>query len=550
MYVEENKEIKSFFINKLYKNKNSLLSIMLLSFLLIFLQILLSFDFKFILDKSITYFSINNLISLFFIFLIIIILKEISNYTRNKVINVLNHDLDISMFYKVYNHILSLPYLYYKNRTTGEIVSRISDLNNIRNLISKCIVSVIIDSILISLSIATLLIISFKLTLVVLVIIFILSALILIFNKPINDYISDAKINGGYVNSYLVETINGIETIKNQNIVAFIKKKFLLKYAKYNQSSYNYNNLFIIFEFIKNLFIEIGNLIILVLGGYLVIKNELSIGSLITFITLNNYVFSPINSFTDIFLSFKEAKISYERIVELYEIEEEKDNKKYSEILGNISIDDLKFSYNNRDLFLKNININIKKGEKILIYGNSGSGKSTLAKLLSGELKASNKSVYYDGKDINKYSISNLRKDICYVSSKDTLFTDSVYNNIVLDKEDNNFDKAVRICLVDEFIENRNLAYDFLLEEDGFNLSGGQKQRIILARSILKNSNIYILDEALNQVDIYKERTILENLFKSYPNKTFIYISHRFNNNDLFDKKYKIENGVSYEESM
>ena len=150
MYVEENKELKSFIFSKIHSNAKTISYIITLSLSLTFLQILLSFDFKFILDKSVSYFSINNLINLSIVFLIIILLKQIMEYIRAKLINIFNHDLDISMFYKVYNHILSLPYLYYKNRTTGEIVSRISDLSSIRNVISKCIITCIIDLILIT----------------------------------------------------------------------------------------------------------------------------------------------------------------------------------------------------------------------------------------------------------------------------------------------------------------------------------------------------------------------------------------------------------------
>jgi ATP-binding cassette subfamily B protein len=102
--------------------------------------------------------------------------------------------------------------------------------------------------------------------------------------------------------------------------------------------------------------------------------------------------------------------------------------------------------------------------------------------------------------------------------------------------------------MVDEFVSSNIMAYDMLLEENGFNLSGGQRQRIILARAMLKDANIYILDESLNEVDIEKERQILTNLFNNYPDKTFIVISHRFHNQDLFNKKYQIKEGVSYEE--
>jgi len=549
MYVESNKELKNFIFSRLVGSYKSLTSIIVLSFIITLIQILLSFEFKVILDYIIAFQSLKNLLPLFLILFSIILLKEISNLRRNKLVNELNHELDKSMFTKVYNHLLSLPYLYYKNRTTGEITSRLHDLTSIRDVISKCAVTCFIDLFLMLGSLIALFFISSKLTIIVIIILLLVLLFVLAFNKPIEKTITMAKEHGALVDEYLVESIGGIETIRHQNILDFAKKKFLIRYLKFNNISYKYNTLFISLDFIKNLVVSIGNLVILVFGSYLVVIKSLDIASLITFITLNNYIFSPIDNFTELILSLKDAKVSFSRVRELFEIEEEKDNiHVINRIKSSIIAQNLTYSYNNHDNLLKNINLNINNGDRVLIYGKSGSGKSTLAKILAGDLKPSNNQVYFDGKDINKYSINTIRESISYISSNDTLFTDSVYNNIVLDKDDTVFDNTVKECLVDEFINKHEMAYDFLIEENGFNLSGGQRQRITLARGMLKDSSIYIFDEALNQVDIEKEKIILENIFNKYPNKTFIYISHRFNNADLFNKKYRIEDGISYEE--
>ena len=547
--VKNNNILKDTIINLVHNNLNIILPIVLFSLMVTLIQILLSYEFKFMLEYVIGYNSTSNIIYLFLILFLIILLKEISNLKRNKLVNRLNHKLDKTLFEKAYNHLLSLPYLYYKNRTTGEITSRIHDISSIREVISKSFVTCIIDLLLLIGSIITLLFISKELTIIVMIIILLIVISILIFEKPIESSITKAKVYASDVDSYLVESISGIETIRHQNILEYFKKRFLLKYCKYNITSYKYNNVFIILDFIKNTINTLGNLCIITIGTYLVILNKLDVSSLITFITLNSYVLNPIDNFTELVLLIKDAKVSFKRINELFEIQEEKCNCiSKNTIKGNILINDLSYSYNNRDKFLKSINMNINKGDKILIYGDSGSGKSTLAKILAGDLKSSNKQILYDDKDINRYSINEIREDVCYVSSKDMLFTDSVYNNIVLDKEDSGFDDVTKMCLVDEFIEKKDLAYDFLIEEDGFNLSGGQRQRITLARAILKDANIYIFDEALNQIDIDKERIILKNIFNKYKDKTFIYISHRFNNTDLFNKKYRIEDGISYEE--
>ena len=552
MYVDKNTKLNTFLTNYLKNNIKLISSIIIISVIVTLVQVFLSFQFKILLEYVINYNTINNLFFLTFIFLSMILVKELSNFRRNRLVNYINHDIDKSLFLNVYNHLLSLPYLYYKNRTTGEIVSRVNDLVNIRNAISKFIITCLIDLILMLGSFIILACISPKLAMISGIILLLIIALFILFNNSLNKSITKSKELASDVESYLVETIGGIETIKNQGIVSYIKNNFLLKYSRFNQNSLYHNNIFITLELIKSLILSIGNLVIITIGSYLVVKGSLDFASIITYITLNGYLFNPIDSLTDLLLSLKEAKISINRINELYEIKEETISENTNCLLtGNISAKHLTYSYNNYTPFLKDINIDIKPGERILIYGNSGSGKSTFAKILTGNLKVINNQLFINNKDINRYKNADLRKNICYISNNETIFTDSIYNNILLDKEETEeFDQVVDLCLVDEFVSPTNLAYNQLLEENGFNISSGQKQRITLARSLLKNANIYILDEALNQVDIERERKILTNMFNKYKDKTFIYISHRFNNSDLFDKKYRIEDGVSYEEAI
>lgn len=553
MFTEKNDCLKKLILNTVITNRKHLIKIIILSIIISIVQIILSFDFKILTEYVISYNTTYNLLLISLLFISFIFIKELSNYNRNRLMNTINHEFDKSLFLNVYNHLLSLPYLYYKNRTTGEIVSRMDDLISIRDVISKFVVTTVIDLFLLISSLICLFILNAALFIIVIVSLFLLFLFMILFNNSLENRINKTKQYGSKLNSYLVETIGGIETIRNQNIVSYIKKKFLLKYCIYNKNSYKYNNLFINLDFIKNIIIGMSNLLLLIIGSYLVTSHNIDVTLLITFITITSYVYTPVENITNLLLSLKEAKISFNRIHELFEIEEEKDNSfkdKNDFLTGDIKLDDLKYSYNNRDIFLKNVNLNIENTSKTLIYGKSGSGKSTIAKIMAGILKIPNKYLYYNNRDINKYSSNTIRKDICYISNNETLFTDSIYNNIVLDKElsDKDFFEVSKLCMVDEFVDLKPLAYDTLIEENGFNLSGGEKQRILLARALLKDANVYILDEALNQVDIKRERKILNDIFNKYPNKTFIYISHRFHNEDLFDKKYRIEDGISYEE--
>lgn len=553
LFIKKNTVLKKMIQSFLGIHKNKILFLLFLSVIVTVFNILFSFLFKSLIEYAISYQSSINLMFISLIFGCIILTKEFSSYYRNCFMNHINHQLDKSLFLNVYHHILSLPYLYYKNRTTGEVVARMEDLASIRNVIGKLLTTVLLDSILAILTLITLFYLSSKLVIILIFSILLMGIVVMIFRPLLEEKIYKSKEEASHLNSFLVETIEGVETIKNQNIQTFIEKNFLLKYCKYNKNSLSYNHLFILEQFFKDMIDQFGTFFVMIFGSYLVIQNELNISILITFITLMSYLLEPIKNIIDLDLSWKEAKTSFERIHELYEVEEEdaKENHKISnkELLGNVKTNHLSYSYNGVDSLLKDINLNINSGDKVLIYGSSGGGKSTLARILSKQLEVKSNSLFFDDKDILHFSLDKIRKEVCYISQQETLFTDSIYRNIVLDKEIDydTFLDVTKCCMIDEFVNNDILVYDKLLEENGFNLSGGQRQRIILARALLKNAKIYILDESLNEVDTKKERQILTQLFEKFPDKTFIIISHRFHNKDLFNKSYQIENGVSYE---
>ena len=257
------------------------------------------------------------------------------------------------------------------------------------------------------------------------------------------------------------------------------------------------------------------------------------------------YFLDPVKNIINLASDYYMAKNALDRANTLFEIKKEDMLTKTDLIInGNIDINNLSFSYGHTKI-LNNVNLSIKNGEKVLILGNSGSGKSTLLKILYKYYEVRRGMININNNDINDYSLKDIRSEITYISQNEMLFTDSIKDNIILNRniKTEEFLNVCKTFYVDKIIENNILGYDMLLEENGINISGGERQRIILARSMLKKSKIVFIDEGLNQIDINLERKILKNSFKNYKNITFVIVSHRLDNMDLYDKVIKIENG-------
>lgn len=543
-YFKEEKHLNKTIINVLFNNKILITNIILISIIFTLLTCIYSFYFQIIIDKVLNT-SMNNLIIISVIFSIIIIIKSILNYSRNELLIYLNQKIDLSIFIYSFKKIILLPYNYYKNKTTGEVISRINDLSHIKNLLSKIIITVFLDFLICIVGAFILYGINDKMFFISLLIIMIYIVILYAFRPFIKNLTNDTQENTANVNSYLVETISGFETIKGLNIENNVISKMKNKYINALNSVLYFDKLSNLELFLKDLFSSIGIVLIYYYGIKEVMNNNLSIGSVITFNSLLIYFLDPIRNIIDLNKDYYYALNSLKRVNNLLEIDSEKLKIDYKPIKGNIEFKNVIFSYNDRDSVLKNVSLNIKEGEKVLVLGNSGSGKSTLLKLLYRYYEPKRNSIFINGNDLLDYEISCIRNNICYISQNETLFTDTIKNNIKLNIniDDEYLFKISKLTYVDDIIKNTFLGYDTMLEENGVNISGGQRQRIVLARALMKKSNILLIDEGLNEIDIDLERKILKNIFKYFKEKTIIIISHRVDNLDLYDKVIKIKNG-------
>ena len=547
---QEKKIIRNTIIKYILKNKQLLIYLIILTIFFFILNLLSAFHFKYLLDYVINYNISKNALIISITVLIIYILKEIISYLRDIIILKYSEMFDEVVTIKIYKQIILLPYLYYKNRTTGEVISRIKDLGVIKGFIIEVITSISTSLLSIIIFFIVLFNINSKLTYLSIFQFILLLLLNFIFKNKIKDKTIKYYKQEEKVNSYLVESLSSVDAIKGMHIEKRTIDKFLLKYKKYLESVYSLSITNEANKSLKNIINSIFIVLLLHLGTILVIDNKITLSEFIIYQSINNFYLSSFYSFISIINEYPKYKASLERIEDIFNIKEEVfDSSNYYtnyNLNGDILYKNLSYSYNSKKLF-NNINFKIKYKDKIFLYGPSGTGKSTFVKLLMRYIEMPFGYISINNIDINHYHLDILRNNITYVSQQEYLFNDTLYNNITLGREidKNEIEKVVKMLYLNE-VGSLNR----MVEENGFNFSGGERQRIILARSVLKKSSIYIFDEALSQIDVIKERDILINIFKYLKDKTIIVISHRFDNKDLFERIIRIEKGSIYEEKL
>lgn len=522
--------LKKYLLSIIASSTKHLLQIIIISLFILIFSIITTFYMQNMIDNM---YSKSKIIFIFILFLLVSCFKVISDFLRNKIIILVNQKIDLNLTYNTFKHIMNLPYRYYRNHTTGEIISKINDLDVVRQVISKLAVSLFIDFPLTIISLIVIYILNFNLFIISLVMLFLYILVLILFRNKFNEHIDTCITDRSLVTSYMVESINGFETIKGCNMESKVMKKFENKYCTMSNEIYDFENCNNIQYLLKEIINNIGFLIIILIGTILVMNNEITIGQLLTFNALFTYFLEPIRNVIDLDSSYKQAKTAVRKILKLYYSKESSGiiDKPFK---GNIKFNKVSYSFDDVNYVLKNIDLEIEEKSKVMVIGESGSGKSTLFKMLKKYYDIPRNKILIDDIDINDY----ISSDVIYVSQNEILFTDTIKNNI--DSDD--IIKLSKICLVDDIIKSQ-LGYNTLIEENGFNLSGGEKQRIILARALANNFNILIIDEGLSQVDINMERKIIKNLFNNYKDKTIIFISHRLDNMDLFDRVIKIEKG-------
>ena len=526
-------------------DKKLLKFLIITSILLIIFSIISSFYMKYAL-YTITN-NLNNILNLIIIiFLFITLSKVIISYLQNYYANYFNKNIDTNSLIPFIHHIFYLPLNLMEYHTSGEVTTRVNEIQNIKNLFSEIFVSLITNVLLLISSCIVLYFISKSLFISLLAIIIIYFISNLLFIKPINNYVIENISYETDFNHRLISYIKNFSTIKNINDYSYFMNKIDEVSVKYLNNNFKFNKLINIYTFINNFILEIGLFVANTYGFYLLINNSLSLINLITFNSIYMYLIDPVKNIISLFPKYFYISKTFDKINDFTILKEEKLKSNSSEFVnGDINIENISFTYDDINYPLKDLNVTFKKGSKILLMGKSGIGKSTIFKLLYRLYEPNKGTIKINNINILDYDLKTLRDNIIYVSQHESLFDGTIKENITLNKDiDIKFlNDILSICQVDEIIDKKNLRLESYVLEDVQNFSGGELARLVLARGLIQNKDIILLDESFSQIEEDDANKMIKKINNYFKDKTIIYICH-FKPNYSFDLEMDLDNYV------
>ncbi|MEH2245621.1 peptidase domain-containing ABC transporter [Nostoc sp.] len=465
--------------------------------------------------------------------------------------------LDLALIVGFIRHTLRLPLSYFESRYVGDIISRVQENRKIQRFLSGEALSILLDLVTVFIYLGLMFWYSWKMALLVLVIIppfFLLALIATPFLQKISREIFNAVANES---SYLIETLSGVRTVKSTAVEQTVRwhwEELLSKEVKTNFSGQIISNRLQIFS---NTIEAVVTTVLLWFGAYQVIHNELTIGQLVAFNMLLGNIIRPFQRLTVLWNQLQEVVIAVERINDVLDAEPEEDlqhqaRQSLPPIQGNIRFDNVTFRYHPEgDInVLENLSFEVHSGQMVALVGRSGSGKTTISKLVLGLYPPTDGKVLIDGQDITSLSLRSLREQVGVVDQDTFLFGGTIRENISLAHPGATLAEiieAARLAGADEFIKKLPMGYETQIGEGGGMLSGGQRQRIAIAKALLGNPKLLVLDEATSHLDAESERIIQTNLNTILKDRTTLVIAHRLSTVRHADLILVLDRGVLIE---
>lgn len=474
---------------------------------------------------------------------------------RTYLLNSTTNRVDLVLGTEIVRHLLNLPLSFFQKRPVGELTARISELENIRQFLTGTFLTVVLDVLFSVIYVVVMLFYSIPLTLCVLGLIPIIIGLT-VFGAPLlQKLIRKRSDQNSRMQSYLIEILSGVFTVKAQHMEGLIQANWRDQYLQYLGTGFRTTVISTVFHSINNFINTLSSLLVLWVGGALVLEGKLTLGGLIAFRIIAGYVTGPMIRLSRLWEKFQETRLSMELLADIIDTPMEFSSGDSGwlalpPVEGHVQFEGVSFGFpSSGQLQLTNINLDIPAGFFVGLVGLSGSGKSTLVKLLPRLYNPTKGTIYIDRYDISKINLSSLRQQLGIVPQEPVLFDGTIRDNITLfcEVDDATVMDAAKVAEAHEFIMSLPNGYGTRVGERGSNLSGGQRQRVAIAQMVLSNPRLVILDEATSALDYETERRVCQNLMRRFQEKTVFFITHRLANLRQADLILYLQSGMPAE---
>ncbi|NME72138.1 ABC transporter ATP-binding protein [Flammeovirga aprica] len=481
-----------------------------------------------------------------------IFMQALSSFMLTKVLSIEAQRLISELRAKVQKHIISLPVSFFDNTKSGELVSRImSDVEGVRNLVGTGLVQLIGGTITAVISTILLVKISLSMTLFVLVPVSIFGIVSMKAFKSIRPIFRKRGQIKAEVTGRLTESLNGVRVIKGFNAEQEENRIFEDGVQKLFNNIKKSMTATAIMTSSSAFLLGLASTGIMGIGGYKIMQGELTVGDFLSFTLYLGFMVAPIVQMSNIGSQLTEAFAGLDRTEEIMNQAGEQDDPLRTEIVpqnikGDIKFENVSFEYEEDKEVLHNISFEAKAGSITALVGSSGSGKTTIASLAASFLNPSKGQIYLDHQDLRTVHLSSFRQHLGVVLQDDFLFEGSIKENILFSNPtatDIELENAIKNAYVDEFTNRFDEGIHTIIGERGVKLSGGQRQRIAIARAIIADPQIIILDEATSSLDTESEALIQESLSKLMKGRTTIVIAHRLSTIQQADQILVMDKG-------
>lgn len=551
------------FLPTIFKFKKQFICVLIAVFVIQILGILTPLMTQVVVDKVLSHHAMNTLYTIAVGIFVVYVYELLINLCRSYLFVHTTNRIDVMLSAKLFHHLFGLPLKYFESRRVGETVARVRELDQIRSFLTGTPISSLIDAIFVIVYIVVLFLYSVPLTLMVLASLPMFAVLSLIITPLFKKRLDEKFETGAKAQSFLVESVNGIHTVKAFALESSFEDKWGDLQSDYVKAGYRTSMISQTSGTIANFIQHVVDLVVLVYGAKTVIDGNLSIGQLVAFRMLAGRVSGPVLRLVQLWQEYQQASLSVKRIGDIFNapVERKSDNaiQTLPTLKGRIKFENVRFRYRmDASDVLHGISFEIEENKVIGLVGRSGSGKSTISKLVQRLYIPQSGRISIDGMDVSLMDPQMLRRQIGVVLQENFMFNGTVAENISIHCPNVTIDwimETAKIAGAHDFIMELEEGYDTIIGEKGVSLSGGQKQRIAIARAIINNPRILIFDEATSALDYESESIIQRNLKDICKNRTVLIIAHRLSTLAAADEIMVIDRGElkesgSHEELM